>query len=105
MLQVSAFKYEVVAQNETDFREWLADPDKMSEWFLTPLVDQLESSGRVLGPDECFSFITPLGLQGALSMDNVVPISIRKHFRGWGEVFCKIKDLPGGAEVIIKPLD
>ena len=103
MLQVSSFQYQVVAKDKTDFLEWLVDPDKMSEWFLAPLVDQLESSGRALGSDRCFSFITPLGLQGQLMADNVMVIPVREHFGCWGEVFRQIKDLPEGSQVVLKP--
>ena len=104
MLQVSGFQYQVVAKDKTDFQEWLGDPDKMSEWFLAPLVDQLEASGRTLGSDQCFSFVTPLGLQGRLTADNVMIIPIREHFGCWGEVFRQIKDLPDGSQVVLKPI-
>lgn len=103
MLQVSGFQYQVVAKNKNDFQEWLVDPDKMSEWFLAPLVDQLESSGRMLGSDQCFSFIKPLGLQGRLAADNVMIIPIREHFGCWGEAFQQIKDMPDGSQVVLKP--
>jgi len=103
MLQVSGFQYRVVAKDRIDFQEWLVDPDKMSEWFLAPLVDQLESSGRILGSDQCYSFITPLGLQGRLAADNVMIIPIREHFGCWGEVFQQLKDLPEGSHVVLKP--
>jgi len=104
MLQVSGFQYQVVAKDKTDFQEWLVDPDKMSEWFLAPLVDQLESSGRTLGSDQCFSFTTPLGLQGRLAADNVMIIPIREHFGCWGEVFRQIKNMPDGSQVVLKPI-
>jgi len=103
VLQVSGFQYQVVAKDRTDFQEWLVDPDKLLEWFLAPLVDQLESSGRTLGADQCFSFITPLGLQGRLTADNVMTIPIREHFGCWGKVFRQIKDLPDGSQVVLKP--
>jgi hypothetical protein len=103
MLQVSGFQHRVVAKDRTDFQEWLVDPDKMSEWFLAPLVDQLESSGRRLGPDQCFSFITPLGLHGRLAEDNVMVIPIPRHFGCWGKVFQQIKELPKGSHVVLKP--
>ena len=103
MLQVSSFRYDVVAKDKTDFQEWLVDPDKMAEWFLAPLVDRLEAAGRFLGPDQCYSFITPLGLGGALKAENVMTIPIREHFGCWGEVFRQIKDMPPGSEVILKP--
>ena len=103
MLQVSGFKYQIVAKDQTDFQEWLVDPDKMAEWFLAPLVDQLQAAGKVLQPDQCYSFIRPLGLGGELALENVMAIPIREHFGCWGEVFRQIKDLPDGAQVVLKP--
>ncbi len=103
MLQVSGFQYQVVAKDKADFQERLIDPDNMSEWFLAPLVDRLESSGRAIGQGQCFSFITPLGLQGRLAADNVMIIPIREHFGCWGEVFQQIKDMPDGSRITLKP--
>ncbi len=102
MLQVSGFQYKVVAQSTTEFCEWLVDSDKMSEWFLAPLVDHLEASGKTLQRDYCFSFIRPLGLGGTLTPENVMMIPIPEHFGCWGDVFRQVKDLPDGSEVIFK---
>ena len=76
MLQVSAFQYQTVAKDKIDFQEWLVDPDKMSEWFLAPLVDQLESVGKCLQPEQCYSFIKPLGLGGTLTVENIMIVPI-----------------------------
>jgi hypothetical protein len=103
MLQVSSFQYEVVAKNQTDFQEWLVDPDKLSEWFLAPLVDSMEAQGKKLEGDRCYSFITPLGLGGELKPENVMAIPVCEHFKCWGEVFRQIKDLPEGAQITLKP--
>src|SRR5215472_8720722 len=87
MLQVSGFQYQVVAKDKTDFQEWLVDPDKMAAWFLAPLVDRLEAAGKRLAPEQCYSFIKPLAFDGAVTVENVMMISIREHFRTWGDVF------------------
>ena len=102
MLQVSAFSYAVVAKNETDFFEWLLDPDKMTEWFLAPLLETVQASGKALDPGRCYSFVTPLGLGGELKPENVMAIPIEEHFKCWGEVFRQIKDLPDGAQIHLK---
>lgn len=102
MLQVSGFQYSIVATDRKDFEEWLVDPDKMTEWFLAPLADQLALSGRTLKPDSCYSFKQALGLGGSLNVENVMIIPIHEHFGLWGEVFRQIKDLPPGSEVILK---
>jgi hypothetical protein len=102
MLQVSGFQYHVVAKDRTDFQEWLVDPDKMAEWFLAPLVDRLEATGRHLELEQCYSFIKPLALGGALTLENVMTIPIREHFGCWGEVFRQIKDVPDGGQVILQ---
>jgi hypothetical protein len=103
VLRVSGFEYERVANDEKDFREWLVDPDKVTEWFLAPLVDRLEKSGRLLGTEQCYSFVQALGLGGPLSAENVTVLSIRNHFCGWGKVFRQVGGLPPGTEVIVKP--
>jgi len=105
MLQVSNFRYSVVAENATDFAEWLSDKDKMAEWFLAPLVRQLERSGRILAADQCYSFITPLGLGGELNEKNVMLIPIHEHFGLWGEVYDQIKDMPDGGTVVLRIKD
>jgi hypothetical protein len=102
MLQVSAFQYQIVARDRTDFQEWLVDPDKMADWFLAPLVERLEAARRHLQPEQCYSFIKPLALGGGLMVENVMTVSIREHFGCWGEVFQQIKDVPDGAHVILK---
>jgi len=102
MLQVGDFQYSVVAKNKKDFEEWLVDPDKLSEWFLAPLVNQLVAKDRTLRPDYCYSFKQALGLGGLLSAENVMDIPIHEHFRLWGEVHRQIKDLPHGSQVVLK---
>jgi hypothetical protein len=102
VLQVSSFQYKIIAKGKKDFEEWLVDPDKWSEWFLSPLINHLELSGKILKPDCCYSFIKPLGLGGQLTLENVMVIPIREHFGLWGEIFQQIKDVPDGAEVVLK---
>jgi hypothetical protein len=102
MLQVSGFQYVVVAKDKTDFQEWLVDPEKMSDWFLAPLVDGLEGAGKHLQQEQCYSFITPLALGGTLTLENVMQIPIWEHFRCWGEVFRQVKDVPDGGHMILK---
>jgi hypothetical protein len=102
MLQVSGFQYNVVAKDKTDFQEWLVDPEKMAEWFLAPLVDQLEAAGKVLKTDECYSFIRPEGFGGSVTLENVMIVPRREHFGLWGKVFRQIKDMSDGQEVVFK---
>ena len=102
MLQVSAFRYEVVAKDKADFQQRLAAPDKVSEWFLGPLGDQLEAAGKTLSAGKCYSFITPLGLGGEATMENVMIIPVQEHFLMFGDVYRQIKDLPDGAQIEFK---
>jgi hypothetical protein len=105
MLQVSGFQYLVVAEHRQDFEEWLADPDKMTDWFLAPLVDHLVALDKGLPPGKCYSFITPLGLGGQLIEENVMVIPIAEHFGCFGAIFQQIKDLPEGSQIILKVAD
>jgi hypothetical protein len=101
-LQTSYFNYEVVAKDSREFETLTADLESQSAWFQAPLVARLESSGKRLSEDRCYSFITPLGLGGELKLENVMIITIREHFGMWGQVFQQIKDLPPGAEIVFK---
>ncbi len=105
MLQVSGFRYQVVAEDKQDFEEWLADPDKMAQWFLAPLVDRLVLAGKNLPPEKCYSFITPLGLGGQLTEENVMIVPIREHFGCFGAIFQQIRDLPDGSQVVLRVKD
>jgi hypothetical protein len=102
ILQTSAATYSVIAKDATDFCEWLADPDKLAEWFLAPLVDRLEKAGRTLTPDRCYCFKQPLCLGGGFDDSNIGTIAVRESFLAYGELFRQIKDLPDGAQINIK---
>jgi hypothetical protein len=103
MLQVSNFQYAVVAKDQTDFREWLVDPDKLSEWFFAPLIDKLVAAGKPLGAGQCYSFIQALGLGGTPSAVNIASIPVENHFRGWGKIFRQVGGLPPGTQIVVKP--
>jgi len=102
MLQISGFQYQIVAKDRSDFQKQLAHPDKMAYWFLVPFVDRLELAGKRLEPEKCFSFIRPLALGGELTVENVMIVPIREHFRCCGELFRQIKNMPDGGQVVIK---
>jgi len=102
MLQVSGFQYEVVADDANDFDEWLEDPDKLAEWFLAPLVERIETEGKLIEGDGCYSFIRPLALGGTAVPENVMMIPIREHFRCWGNVYQQVKDAQDGTQVQLK---
>ena len=102
MLQISGFQYLVVAEYKQDFEEWLTDPDKLTEWFLAPLVDHLVSAGKSLPTGKCYSFITPLGLGGQLTEENVMIIPIKEHFGCFGDIFQQIKNMPNGTQIELK---
>lgn len=91
MLQASDFRYEVIARDKIDFQEWLADPEKLADWYLAPLVDRLEANGMQLPDEHCYSFRTPVGLGGQRTIENVVCIPVRSHFQGLGKVFRQVK--------------
>ncbi len=102
MLDTGSFGYSVVAGSEIEFEELIQNRDNLSAWFLTPLVDSLRRAGTGIVGDRCYSFVTPPGFGGALEPANVMCVPVREHFGLWGSVYQQIKDLPPGAEVVLK---
>src|SRR5688572_16371919 len=46
-----------VAANEAEFEQIAADPNNNSLWFGGVLVDQLRAQGKVLEPNQCYSYL------------------------------------------------
>src|SRR5205807_1013849 len=98
-LDVGAGALEAVAHGKAQFQQWLADPEKTGLWFGETLVDQLREAGVVLGPAECYSYQVLPMLGGEYRPDNFRVQDVVTHFRVWGPIHEKLKDLPDGAQV------
>jgi len=93
---------EQVAESEPEFVDLLAG-ERVNEWFLPGLVQALQSAGKHLQPDQCYSYATlPVFSDGSFSVDNMHPMNAKEHFGFTGDVMRQIQSLPDGARVSIQ---
>jgi hypothetical protein len=105
MLDVGAGELRLLAKDRDEFSAKIDDPGVADEWLMIPIVDQLVSSGAVLGPGQCYSFRKLPVLGGSYDADNRMVFPIREHFGAWGLVHRQISDLPDGTQVVFKVTD
>ncbi len=102
MLDVGAGTLKQAAKGRDEFRTMMDEPTNANDWLMIPIVDQLASTGIVLGPGQCYSFRQLPVLGGTYGAENRMVFPIREHFGAWGSVHRQISDLADGATVIIK---
>ncbi len=104
-LSTATAALEHVADSRTEFAQRLRT-DATDEWFLPGLVDVLRIQGKVLGPDQCYTFaILPIFAEGSFSAENMHPTSAAAHFAASGQLHERIRKLPEGAQVQITLTD
>jgi hypothetical protein len=92
-----------VARDEDHFRDLLRNPENAGLWFGKSLVDSLRASGLVLRPGEVYSYQTLPILGGEYTPENFRVYDVVTHFRVWGPIHEKLKDVPDGASVQFVP--
>jgi hypothetical protein len=75
---------------------------KLPIGFLSPLIEKLKESGKILRDNEVYSFKVMPMLGGEYSVENIEPVDISVHFAFAGQICEQIKDLPDGTKVSIK---
>jgi hypothetical protein len=91
-----------VAANVGEFQKLLAT-DHADEWFLPPLVEQLQAAGKVLQPGECYTYVTlPIFEEGRYEVDNLNPVTAREHFALTGGIHRDLQSFPDGSKVRLK---
>ena len=103
MLDVGAGELRKVAASRDEFCAKIDEPGVAADWLMIPIVDQLVSSGAVLGLGQCYSFRQLPVLGGSYKADNRMVFPIREHFGAWGSIHRQISGLPEGTTVVIKP--
>lgn len=100
MLDVGRGSLNQLAASRDDCARLLDEPGNADGWLMIPLVDQLQSSGVKLGPGQCYSYRNLPVLGGAYSVDNMQVVTIAHHYKAFGPIHEKIRDLPDGTNVI-----
>lgn len=100
-LNTGTGEVENVAASRDEFIE-LLQTDKATEWFMPHLIEQLMSAGKVLKPDQCYTYVTlPIFKEGKYEVANLNPVAAREHFALTGRIHKEVKGLPDGAAVTI----
>jgi hypothetical protein len=90
------------ADTMLQFEEFLGDDEKIDNWFLPSLVEQLLAAGKNLKENEVYSYKKLPVIGGEYSIDNIEPTDMSVHFAVSGQICERIKDLPDGTKVNIK---
>jgi len=98
-LDIGAGSLEQVADTRDEFCDRLNDPEEATFFLMIPLVDDLVSAGRFLGPGECYSFNVAPAFQGSYTPDNFVVRSIAEHYNIFGPQHLLTKDIPNGTRI------
>lgn len=91
-----------LAASETEFEIAVADEDNSREWLLTPLVDEMELRGAVLGLNQCYHLKSPPVLGGKVAAENMVVIDVTDRFGAMGQLMRQIQDVPDGAQLVTR---
>ncbi len=101
-LDVGMGNLECLAEDEPEFGELLSDPDNRTVLFGEAFVDALAREGITRTASECYCYqVLPI-LGGKYETGNFRVCDAKTHFRIWGPIHEKIKDLPDGAEVVFE---
>jgi hypothetical protein len=88
-----------VAASRSEFLGLLRT-EKMDEWFMPHLIEQLKAAGKHLQPDGCYTYVAlPIFAEGKYEVANLNPVPSPEHFRLTGEVHQQVRDLPDGSQV------
>jgi hypothetical protein len=102
MLDVGGGTLKQVATDRDAFCSKLDEPEQANDWLMIPLVDALVSSGKLLGPGQCYSYGTLPVLGGSYTVENFVVKDLSFHYAAFGPMQESIKDLPDGTQVAFK---
>ena len=101
-LQTDGGELTRAADDIHQFEQFLGDEEKVDNWFLPLLVEQLITAGKTLKENEVYSFKKLPVIGGEYSVDNIEPTDMSVHFTFTGQICEQIKNLPDGTKVNIK---
>jgi hypothetical protein len=102
MLDIGAGSLKQIAKSRDDFGAKVDEDDNANHWFMIPLIDQLVAAGITLKEGQCYSYKHPPVLGGEYTVENTCVLPIAEHFGAYGSIHNQIKDMPDGAQVVLK---
>ena len=101
LLDVVGGTFECVAEQWVQFAELMEVPLNANNWLMIPLVDSCTAAGMSLEPGQCYGFIIPPLLSGALAPHNVTPVSLTRNYAFLADLWMQTRDIPDGTEILI----
>lgn len=101
-LQTDSGDLTKVAATLEQYQKFLANEEKIDNWFLPLLIEKLIAAGKTLKDNEVYSYKILPAIGGEYSVDNIEPTDMSVHFAFSGQICEQIKDLPDGTKVNIK---
>jgi hypothetical protein len=98
-LDVGVGSLEKVADSRDHFSEVIDEGNNANDWLMIPLVDKLVEAGVKLGPGESYSYVRLPVLGGDYTVGNTRVVSLSQHYKAFGPIHERIKDLPDGMRV------
>ena len=89
-----------VASSYEEFKAELSDKEKVSEWFLVPIIADLKALNILLEKGQCYGYKHPPILGGQYEASNFEPTNLSVHFAVTGQICFQVKDLPAGTEIV-----
>jgi len=88
-----------VADSVEEFRTLLGT-EKVREWFMPALVEQLHAVGKVPAAGECHTYVTlPVFAEGKYEVANLNAVRAKDHFAATAHVLREVQWLPDGTKV------
>ena len=98
-LDVGAGSLEKLAENREHFAEVIDEENNANDWLMIPLVDKLIGAGVKLTPGECYSYVELPVLGGDYTLANTRVVPLERHYKAFGPIHERIKDMPDGTRV------
>jgi hypothetical protein len=102
MLDVGGGSLKRIADSRDNFALRIDEGDNANDWLMIPLVDQLVQAGRRLQVGECYSYWQLPLLGGDYTLENTRVVTIDHHYKAFGPIHEKLKDVPDGTRVELK---
>ena len=101
-LDTGVASLEQVAETLDEFKKAVDDPAIAAEWFLEPVVNELQSRGKRLRPGQCYGFtILPIFKEGSYTAENRFCLAAAEHIRLTVHMLSQLRDVPDGGSVRI----
>src|SRR5215475_9768395 len=88
-----------IAPSYEEFEAELNDKEKVSEWFLAPIVADLKALNILLERGQCYSYKNLPIFGGQYEASNFEPTDLSVHFAVSGQICFQVNDLPAGTQV------